>query len=115
LTIFAPQCAAAVPGYDFRVFDDDGNECPRNTLGALGIKLPLPPGTLPTLYNDDERFISEYLTKFPGYYETKDAGIIDDDGYISIMARTDDVICTAGYRLSTGASEYNVYSMEETV
>ncbi|KAL3805967.1 hypothetical protein ACHAW5_002503 [Stephanodiscus triporus] len=99
------KCAAAVPGYDFRVFDDDGNECPRNTLGALGIKLPLPPGTLPTLYNDDERFISEYLTKFPGYYETKDAGIIDDDGYISIMARTDDVICTAGYRLSTGAME----------
>ncbi len=81
---------------------------PRNTLGSLAIKLPLPPGTLPTLYKNDERFISEYLTNFPGFYETKDAGMIDDDGYISIMARTDDVICTAGYRLSTGASEYNV-------
>ena len=98
-------CAAAVPGYDLRAFDDDGKELPPNTLGNLAIKLPLPPGTLPTLYNNDERYISEYLTKFPGYYDTMDAGIIDSDGYVSIMARTDDVICTSGYRLSTGSME----------
>ena len=98
-------CAAPVPGYDIRAFDDEGKEVPPNTLGNLTIKLPLPPGTLPTLYNNDERYISEYLTKFPGYYDTMDAGVIDDDGYISIMARTDDVICTSGYRLSTGSME----------
>ena len=74
-------------------------------LGSLAIKLPLPPGTLPTLYNNDERYIKEYLMKFPGYYDTMDAGIIDEDGYVSIMARTDDIICTSGYRLSTGAME----------
>lgn len=83
-----------------------------NTLGSRGIKLPLPPGTLPTLYKNYKRFISEYLTNFPGFYETKDAGMIDDDGYICIMARTDNVICTAGYRLSTGASEYYVCAIE---
>lgn len=99
------QCAAAVPGYDIRALDDSGKEVPRNTLGDLAIKLPLPPGTLPTLYNNDERYISEYLNKYPGYYDTMDAGTIDEDGYISIMARTDDIICTAGYRLSTGAME----------
>mmetsp|Transcript_15635 Transcript_15635/g.37550 ORF Transcript_15635/g.37550 Transcript_15635/m.37550 type:complete len:406 (-) Transcript_15635:66-1283(-) len=98
-------CAAAVPGYDIRALDDSGKEVPRNTLGDLAIKLPLPPGTLPTLYNNDERYISEYLNKYPGYYDTMDAGTIDEDGYISIMARTDDIICTAGYRLSTGAME----------
>ena len=98
-------CAAPVPGYDIRAFDDEGKEVPPNTLGNLAIKLPLPPGTLPTLYNNDERYISEYLTKFPGYYDTMDAGVIDDDGYISIMARTDDVICTSGYSLSTGSME----------
>jgi len=98
-------CAAAVPGYDIRAFDNDGKEVPPNTLGSLAIKLPLPPGTLPTLYNNDERYIKEYLTKFPGYYDTMDAGVIDEDGYVSIMARTDDIISTAGYRLSTGAME----------
>ncbi|KAL9178555.1 hypothetical protein ACHAXT_001893 [Thalassiosira profunda] len=98
-------CAAAVPGYDIRAFDDDGKELPPNSLGSLAIKLPLPPGTLPTLYNNDERYISEYLSKFPGYYDTMDAGVVDEDGYVSIMARTDDIICTAGYRLSTGALE----------
>lgn len=99
------QCAAAVPGYDIRAFDNDGKELPPNSLGSLAIKLPLPPGTLPTLYNNDERYIKEYLTKFPGYYDTMDAGVIDEDGYVSIMARTDDIICTAGYRISTGAIE----------
>eukprot|EP01083_Nonionella_stella_P292787 995883_1 len=87
------------------VFDNDGKEVPPNALGSLAIKLPLPPGTLPTLYNNDERYIKEYLTKFPGYYDTMDAGVIDDDGYVSILARTDDIISTAGYRLSTGAME----------
>ena len=99
------QCAAAVPGYDIRAFDDDGNELPPNSLGSLAIKLPLPPGTLPTLYNNDDRYLKEYVTKFPGYYDTMDAGIVDEEGYISIMARTDDIICTAGYRLSTGSME----------
>ena len=80
-------------------------EQPMYELGSLAIKLPLPPGTLPTLYNNDERYIKEYLMKFPGYYDTMDAGIIDEDGYVSIMARTDDIICTSGYRLSTGAME----------
>ena len=98
-------CAAPVPGYDIRAFDDEGKEVPPNTLGNLVIKLPLPPGTLPTLYNNDERYISEYLTKFPGHYDTSDAGIVDEDGYVSIMARTDDIICTSGYRLSTGSME----------
>ena len=85
--------------------DDDGKEVPPGTLGSLAIKLPLPPGTLPTLYNDDERYIKEYLSKFHGFYDTMDAGIIDEDGYVSIVARTDDIICTSGYRLSTGSIE----------
>lgn len=102
---FLSQCAAPVPGYDIRALDDDGKEVPPGTLGSLAIKLPLPPGTLPTLYNDDERYIKEYLSKFHGFYDTMDAGIIDEDGYVSIVARTDDIICTSGYRLSTGSIE----------
>jgi propionyl-CoA synthetase len=74
-------------------------------LGAIAIKLPLPPGTLPTLWNAEDRFVKSYLTTFPGYYETGDAGLIDKDGYLYIMARTDDVINVAGHRLSTGAME----------
>ena len=74
-------------------------------MGSLAIKLPLPPGTLPTLYNNDERYIQEYLAKFPGYYDTMDAGKIDHDGYVHILARTDDIINTSGYRLSTGMME----------
>lgn len=93
-----------MPGYDIRAFGPDGNILPNGELGSLAIKLPLPPGTLPTLYNDDERYISEYLSKYPGYYDTMDAGVVDE-GYVSILARTDDIICTAGYRLSTGAME----------
>mmetsp|Transcript_25069 Transcript_25069/g.50955 ORF Transcript_25069/g.50955 Transcript_25069/m.50955 type:complete len:286 (+) Transcript_25069:652-1509(+) len=98
-------CAAAAVGYSIHVLDNEGNEVPPNTLGSLAIKLPLPPGTLPTLWNDDERYISEYLTRFPGYYDTSDAGKIDEDGYIHVLARTDDIINTAGMRLSTGAME----------
>jgi propionyl-CoA synthetase len=74
-------------------------------LGAIAVKLPLPPGTLPTLWNAEERFLKSYLTTFPGYYETGDAGYVDEDGYLYIMARTDDVINVAGHRLSTGAME----------
>ena len=77
----------------------------RHTLGSIAVKLPLPPGTLPTLWNAEERFVKSYLSRFPGYYETGDAGYIDADGYLYIMARTDDVINVAGHRLSTGAME----------
>ena len=94
-----------IPGYEVKVLDEDGNELSSNKLGALAIKLPLPPGTLPTLWNAPDRFKSSYLDKFPGYYETGDAGMIDSDGYLYIMARTDDVINVAGHRLSTGAIE----------
>jgi propionyl-CoA synthetase len=72
-------------------------------LGAIAVKLPLPPGTLPTLWKAEDRYRKSYLTHFPGYYETGDAGMIDEDGYLYIMARTDDVINVAGHRLSTGA------------
>jgi propionyl-CoA synthetase len=95
----------AMPGYDVQILSEAGEPLPPNTLGAVAIRLPLPPGTLPTLWNAEERFRKAYLTTFPGYYETGDAGIIDEDGYIAIMARTDDVINVAGHRLSTGAME----------
>ena len=95
----------AMPGYDIRILSEDGKEVATGELGAIAIKLPLPPGTLPTLWNADERFVRSYLVTFPGYYETGDAGIKDEDGYISIMARTDDVINVAGHRLSTGGME----------
>lgn len=95
----------AMPGYDVQVLDDAGQPLPAGELGAICIKLPLPPGCLPTLWNKDERFKDSYLSTFPGYYETADAGFIDSDGYISIMARTDDIINVAGHRLSTGGME----------
>jgi propionyl-CoA synthetase len=94
-----------MPGYDVQVLDEGGHPVPPGTLGAIAIKLPLPPGTLPTLWNADDRFKKSYLAHFPGFYETGDAGYIDEDGYIYIMARTDDVINVAGHRLSTGAME----------
>ena len=97
--------SVAMPGYEVHILDEAGNRQPENTLGAIAIKLPLPPGTLPTLWNAEERYRSSYLTTFPGYYETGDAGIVDEDGYLYIMARTDDVINVAGHRLSTGAME----------
>eukprot|EP00957_Ditylum_brightwellii_P031691 2403485-Ditylum_brightwellii.AAC.1 len=98
-------CTASVPGYDLHVFDNDGNELPRGELGNLAIRLPLPPGALPTLYNNDERFVKGYLSKYPGYYDSGDAGFIDEDGYVSVMGRNDDIINTAGHRLSTGGME----------
>jgi propionyl-CoA synthetase len=94
-----------MPGYDVQILAEDGRPLPHGELGAVAIKLPLPPGTLPTLWNADERFLKSYLTTFPGYYETGDAGVVDADGYLYIMARTDDVINVAGHRLSTGAME----------
>ena len=94
-----------MPGFDIKVLDRSGSELPAGQLGSIAIKLPLPPGTLPTLWNAQDRFESSYLNTFPGHYETGDAGIIDEDGYIYIMARTDDVINVAGHRLSTGAIE----------
>lgn len=94
-----------MPGYDVQVLDEGGHPVAPGTLGAIAIKLPLPPGTLPTLWNADDRFKKSYLSHFPGYYETGDAGYIDEDGYVYIMARTDDVINVAGHRLSTGAME----------
>jgi propionyl-CoA synthetase len=94
-----------VPGWDLRVVDDSNEEVAPGKIGALVVKLPLPPGTLPTLYQNDERFIESYLEEFPGYYKTADAGYIDEDGYAYIMARTDDIINVAGHRLSTGAME----------
>ncbi|MEQ9598125.1 propionate-CoA ligase PrpE [Marinovum algicola] len=97
--------SVAMPGYDVQILDDAGHEMPRGELGAIAVKLPLPPGTLPTLWNAEDRYRKSYLTTFPGFYETGDAGMIDEDGYLYIMARTDDVINVAGHRLSTGGME----------
>ena len=94
-----------MPGYELHVLDDAGHEVSPGTLGNIVIKLPLPPGCLPTFWNADERFRSTCLAEFPGYYKTADAGYIDDDGYVFIMSRTDDIINVAGHRLSTGAME----------
>ncbi len=94
-----------VPGYDVRILDDTGKELGPNEEGNIVVKLPLPPGTLATLWRNDERFIKSYMATFPGYYETSDGGYIDEDGYVYVMGRMDDVINIAGHRLSTGAME----------
>ena len=94
-----------VPGWDVRVVDENCREVESGKIGALVVKLPLPPGTFPTLWNADKRFVEAYLTEFPGFYKTADAGFIDDDGYVYVMSRTDDIINVAGHRLSTGAME----------
>jgi propionyl-CoA synthetase len=94
-----------VPGWDVRVLDDECNELSRGDTGAISIKLPMPPGFLLTLWNADKRFIDTYLAEYPGYYKTADAGFMDEDGYLSIMSRTDDIINVAGHRLSTGGME----------
>jgi propionyl-CoA synthetase len=94
-----------VPGWDIHVLDEAGKAVAPGNIGALVAKLPLPPGTLPTLWNADDRFKEAYLDEFPGYYKTADAGYVDEDGYVFVMARTDDIINTAGHRLSTGAME----------
>lgn len=93
------------PGWDVQVVDADSQQVETGKIGALVVKLPLPPGSLPTLWKKDERYISSYLEEFPGYYKTADAGFIDADGYVFVMSRTDDIINVAGHRLSTGAME----------
>jgi propionyl-CoA synthetase len=95
----------AAPGWNIDVLDNDGKPVPKGEIGAIVVKLPLPPGTLPTLWQNDERYKEAYLSAFPGYYETSDAGFIDEEGYVYVMARTDDIINVAGHRLSTGAME----------
>ena len=94
-----------VPGYDVRVVDEHGIEVPPHSEGSIVIGLPMPPGTLPTLWGDDQRYVEGYLTAFPGFYTTGDGGYFDDDGYLYVMGRTDDVINVAGHRLSTGSME----------
>ncbi|AZN70334.1 propionyl-CoA synthetase [Georhizobium profundi] len=94
-----------LPGYDVQIVDDTGRQLGPNTLGNVVVKLPLPPGALPTLWHAPERFHKAYLDEFPGFYKTADAGYIDEDGYLFIMARTDDIINVAGHRLSTGGME----------
>ncbi len=93
------------PGWDVQVLDHAGHPTPRGDIGAICVKLPLPPGTFPTLWNADQRYRETYFTEYPGYYKTGDAGLLDEDGYVHVMARTDDVINVAGHRLSTGAIE----------
>ena len=99
-----------MPGYEIDILDEANNKLPAGETGAISVKMPLPPGCLPTLWNDHERFRSSYLTEFPGYYETSDAGYLDEDGYLYVMARTDDIINVAGHRLSTGGMEEAVLS-----
>jgi propionyl-CoA synthetase len=94
-----------VPGWDVRVLDASGTEVERGQTGAIVIRLPMPPGATPTLWNADERFRDTYLSAFPGHYQTGDAGYMDAEGYVFVMSRTDDVINVAGHRLSTGAIE----------
>jgi propionyl-CoA synthetase len=95
----------AAPGWNLQVVDENTQPVASGEIGALVAKLPLPPGTLPTLWNNDQGFIAAYLEEFPGYYKTADAGFIDDEGYVFVMSRTDDIINVAGHRLSTGAME----------
>lgn len=95
----------AMPGYDVKVVDDDCQEVAAGQEGNIVVKLPLPPGTLTTLWRNEERYIKSYMTKFPSFYETSDGGYIDEDGYVYVMGRMDDVINIAGHRLSTGAME----------
>src|SRR5690242_17754516 len=103
------SCTRAVPGWDVRVLEADSigeaHELKPGEIGALAVKLPLPPGALPTLWRQDERFVQSYLSAYPGYYQTADAGFIDGDGYIHVMTRTDDIINVAAHRLSTGEIE----------
>jgi propionyl-CoA synthetase len=105
LSVKPGSCTKPVPGYDVRVLGDDGNELPSDQIGSLVIKLPLPPGCLPTLWHNDEGYQKSYLGAFPGYYLTADAGYKDKDGFLWVMTRTDDIINVAGHRLSTGALE----------
>jgi propionyl-CoA synthetase len=96
---------SAVPGWDIQVLDPNCKPVAPGEIGAISIKLPLPPGALPTLWRNDDRFVESYMAEYPGYYQTGDAGIIDEEGYLHVMSRTDDIINVAGHRLSTGGME----------
>jgi len=100
------SCSVPAPGWQIDILDENGRKIDEpGTVGAIAARLPMPPGTLPTLWNADERFRQAYLADYPGYYKTGDAGVIDEDGYVSVMTRVDDVINVAGHRLSTGQIE----------
>jgi propionyl-CoA synthetase len=99
------SAALPVPGYAIDVLDDAGQPVAAGDIGAIAVRLPLPPGCLPTLWQNEDGFVDSYLSAFPGYYQTADAGFLDEDGYLSIMSRTDDIINVAGHRLSTGGIE----------
>jgi len=105
LPIVPGSPARPVPGYTVAALDKKGSAVASGDIGALVIELPLPPGTFTTLWNADDRYVETYFRNFPGYYETGDAGYIDENGYVFVMSRTDDVINVAGHRLSTGAME----------
>ncbi|MGI9533648.1 MAG: AMP-binding enzyme, partial [Thermodesulfobacteriota bacterium] len=99
------SCTKAVPGYKIHVLDDGGHELKASNIGNITIKLPLPPGSMPTLWNNDQGYITTYLNEFPGFFETGDAGLLDEDNYLWVISRTDDIINVAGHRLSTGEME----------
>ncbi len=105
MPIKAGSPSVPVPGYEVHVLDEKGQEVPPGTEGAICLKLPLPPGTLPTLWGDDDRYVASYLSAYDGYYLSGDGGYVDEDGYLFVMGRTDDVINVAGHRLSTGSME----------
>ena len=105
MQVKAGSPTVAVPGYDIRVLDDEGREVPRGQSGYIMVKLPLPPGNLSTLWKNRQRYFDAYLSRFEGYYLTGDAGVMDEEGYLWVMSRIDDVINVAGHRLSTGALE----------
>jgi propionyl-CoA synthetase len=114
LTPFKPGSGGrTAPGFDLAALDDHGHPVPRGTTGNLALRLPLPPGCAPTLWRDDDGYRSAYLSDYPGWYRTGDAGHIDDDGDAWVMGRTDDVINVAGHRLSTGAMEEVLASHED--
>ena len=105
LPIKAGSASRPAPGWDVHVLDNDGYDVAPGTVGSIACRLPLPPGTLPGFWQANERYRQSYLTRYPGFYETGDAGYIDEDGYVFVMSRTDDIINVAGHRLSTGAIE----------
>lgn len=116
LPVLPGSVTRPVPGYDVHIFNEDNTECDKpNTLGKVVIKMPLPPAFMLTLWGNDEAFIEKYLAETPGYYTTGDAGKIDENGYLHIMTRMDDVINSAGHRISTGALEEAVNNHDQVV
>ena len=105
LEVKAGSATKPVPSWDVQILSDAGETLGANEIGSIVVKLPMPPGSLPTLWNNDKRFVDSYMSRFEGYYETGDAGYFDEDGYLYVMSRTDDIINVAGHRLSTGGME----------